>query len=122
MEHTQLLDVIDIMIRITQYQNKLIRTQGEIKADNKELWRGYLHNMDNELWQAIIDTVFLIDHCHPGFINLTEYSAFDQAQTLLNKYNMKYDRVLDIKNIDGKKIAWRCFMTIRDIINKAWEQ
>lgn len=112
---------IDIMRHIQRTLNNIIETQGEIKINNKTIWQGYLHQMDNHVWRGILETLNQLSEQSPQLFSQYHLLAIEQGLAALDRFDMYYDNVLDMKNhhLNHKKIAWKCLMTVREIMNTA---
>lgn len=110
---------IEIIYRLAESLNQIIRTSGEIRINNKDIWDNKLHKMDNHVWRGILQTLKELSLEHPELFKMHHLTAIDEGLRTLDKYEDYYDRVLDIKNkrLDNKKIAWKCLMTIREVYN-----
>ena len=120
---TQLELSIEIAVRITKMLNDIILKNGQIQLNNKTIWDGMLHKMDNEVWQGIITMLLELNAQHPRLLTIQDVRNISDAQGLLDKYANYYDRVLDMRNrhVDAKKTAWKTLMTTREIICRCWE-
>jgi hypothetical protein len=112
---------VDIMRHIQKTLNNIIESTGEIQINNKIIWDGYLHQMDNEVWRGILETMNLLSKQHPELFTLYQLVAIGEGLAALDKYEDYYDKVLNMKTkvISHKGIAWKCFMTVREVMNKA---
>ena len=112
---------VAIMRHIQKTLNNIIESTGEIQINNKTIWDGYLHQMDNEVWRGILETMNLLSKQHPELLTLYQLVAIGEGLAALDKYEDYYDKVLNMKTkvISHKGIAWKCFMTVREVMNKA---
>jgi hypothetical protein len=112
---------IEIMTHIQRMLNNQIENHGEIKINNKTIWNGFLHQMDNHVWRGCLETLEELSQQHPALFDHYHLNAIESGLKALDKYEQYYDRVLDMRNrhLDHKKIAWRCIMTIREVMNRA---
>lgn len=112
---------IDIMRHIQRTLNNMIESHGEISINNKTIWDGYLHQMPNEVWRGILETMHELAQQQPQLFSMHQISAVGEGLYALNKFDQYYDQVLDMKNrhLDHKRIAWKCFMTVREVMNSA---
>jgi len=112
---------VAIMRHIQKTLNNIIESTGEIQINNKTIWDGYLHQMDNEVWRGILETMNLLSKQHPELFTLYQLVAIGEGLAALDKYEDYYDKVLNMKTkvISNKGIAWKCFMTVREVMNKA---
>jgi hypothetical protein len=101
--------------------NHEIEKSGEIKINNKTIWNGFLHRMDNEVWLGIVELLELLAEQQPQLFKPWDERNIEDARRALDKYSPYYDCVLDMKNrhLDHKKIAWRLLMTTREVWNRA---
>lgn len=114
---------IDIMRHIQRTLNNMIESHGEITINNKTIWDGYLHQMPNEVWRGILETLHELAQQQPQLFSMHHISAVGEGLYALNKFDQYYDQVLDMKNrhLDHKRIAWKCFMTVREVMNAAMD-
>lgn len=112
---------IEIAYRIASMLNHEIETNGEIKINNKTIWSGFLHQMDNEVWMGVIDVLETLCEQHPALFKHYDERNIQDARRALDKYSAYYDQVLDMRNrhLDHKKLAWRLLMTTREVWNRA---
>lgn len=112
---------IEIMHHIQRMLNNQIENQGAIKINNKTIWNGFLHKMDNSVWRGCLETLQQLEEQSPALFDSYHRDAVAAGLKALDKYEQYYDRVLDMRNkhVDHKKIAWRCLMTIREVMNRA---
>ena len=112
---------IEIAYLIKEKLNNEILNNGEIKINNKELWHGYLHQLDNAAWSGMIDLYLELYKQQPRLFKLNHLNALTRARELLDKYSDYYDNVLDMRNkkMSNKGTAWACIMTIREVWNEA---
>ena len=110
---------IEIMYRMKEFLNNEIRQTGEIKINNKKIWDGWLHKMDNTVWRGILSTLAELEQQHPHLFTLHQSRGIEQGLALLDKYDAYYDNVLDMKNkhVKAKGIAWNCMHTVREVWN-----
>jgi len=112
---------IAVMEAIAEMLNTEIRKTGEIQINNSVIWDGYLHQMHNEDWRGILETMRQLADQQPQLFSMQNVSAIDDGLELLNKFEPYYDRVMDMKNrhVSAKKTAWKCIMAIREVWNQA---
>lgn len=111
---------VEIIYRIAAMLNTEIEKHGEIQINNPTIWNGFLHQMPNEVWRGIVETLLELNKQHPEMVDINQLSALQEAQGLLNRYDQYYDRVMDMKNrhVQAKRVAWKCLMSIREIYNR----
>lgn len=116
--HTELS--VEIIYRIASMLNTEIRKGGEIQINNKTIWDGFLHQMPNEVWRGIVETLIELNEQHPEMVEMNQLSALLEARGLLDRFEPYYDRVMDMKNrhVQAKRTAWKCIMSIREIHNR----
>ena len=100
---------IEIMYRMKEFLNNEIRQTGEIKINNKKIWDGWLHKMDNTVWRGILSTLAELEQQHPHLFTLHQSRGIEQGLALLDKYDAYYDNVLDMKNKHVRKLVHRCW-------------
>lgn len=112
---------IEIMYKLKEFLNNEIRQNGEIQINNRRIWDGWLHKMDNEVWYGILITLKTLEEHNPKLFTLHQIQAVEDGLVLLNKYSDHYDRVLDMNNrhVKAKSVAWKCLHTVREIWNTA---
>ena len=112
---------IAVMEAIAEMLNTEIRKNGEIQINNSIIWDGYLHQMHNEDWRGILETMHTLYQQQPQLFSMQNVSAITDGIELLNKFDQYYDRVMDMKNrhVSAKKTAWKCIMAIREVWNTA---
>ena len=112
---------IEIWYQLTEFLNTEIRHTGQIQINNKRIWDGWLHRMDNAVWRGLLETADLLHTQNPQLFDLRAYTAIQQGLDLLNKYDNYYDRVMDMRNrhVQAKHTAWKCLMTLRETWNTA---
>ena len=112
---------IAVIQAIAEMLNTEIRKNGEIQINNSTIWDGYLHQMHNEDWRGILETMHTLYQQQPQLFSMQNVSAIDDGIALLDKFDQYYDRVMDMKNrhVSAKKTAWKCIMAIREVWNQA---
>lgn len=114
---------VDIACRITKILNDEILKSGQIQINNKTIWDGMLHKMDNSVWRGILEMLTELNEQSPGMLTLQDLRNIQDALKLLDKFEDYYDSVLDMKNrhVDAKKVAWKTLMSTREIICRCWD-
>lgn len=112
---------IAVIEAIAEMLNTEIRKTGEIQINNSTIWDGYLHQMHNEDWRGILETMNNLAGQHPELFTLQNLEAIRDGIALLDKFDQYYDRVMDMRNrhVSAKKTAWKCIMSIREVYCKA---
>lgn len=112
---------IEVIYRLGEHLNQIIRTSGQIQRDNPLIWNEVLHQMDNATWRGVLETLDQLITDHPQLANLNHYSAIQCALEALTKYEDYYDKVLDMRNrhINHKPLAWKALMTLRELYTSA---
>jgi len=115
---------IAVMEAIAEMLNTEIRKNGEIQINNSVIWDGYLHQMHNEDWRGILETMHTLYQQQPQLFSMQNISAITDGLELLAKYEQYYDRVMDMKNrhVSAKKTAWKCIMAVREVWNRATDE
>ena len=115
---------IEIMYKLKEFLNNEIRQNGEIQINNRRIWDGWLHKMDNEVWRGILLTLDLLRSQQPQLFTMHQHSAIDDGLALLNKYSDYYDKVLDMNNrhVKAKGVAWKCLHTVREVWNECVDE
>lgn len=111
---------IEVVHRIAKFMNHQIESHGETKINNKEIWHGFLHKMNNEVWMGIVELWEQLSEQHPHLFKHWDERNIQDARAAIQKYSPYYENVLDMKNrhLDHKKIAWRLLMTTREVWNR----
>ena len=122
MEDNKMLNTktsIEVIHHIAKMLNNDIETNGELQINNKTIWDGYLHQMDNATWTGVLITLKQLSLDHPKLFKIYHTDAIDGALEAIVKYQDYYDAVLDMRNrhVNHKQIAWKCLMTIREVYN-----
>ena len=108
---------VQLIVRISEHLNTQIQLAGSIKPNNRNIWAGVLHELQNHHWYGMLKTcqTLLEDNRHIG--EFKHRLAIDEGLEILEKYQHRYDRVLDIKNhrFNHKPVAWKCLMSIREV-------
>lgn len=112
---------IAVIEAIAEMLNTEIRKNGEIQINNSTIWDGYLHQMHNEDWRGILETMHTLADQHPELFSMQNLEAVRDGLELLDKFDQYYDRVMDMRNrhVSAKKTAWRCIMAIREVYCQA---
>ena len=115
---------IAVMRAIAEMLNTEIRKNGEIQINNSVIWDGYLHQMHNEDWRGVLETMNTLYQQHPQLFTMQNAEAIQDGLELLNKFDQYYDRVMDMRNrhVSAKKTAWKCIMCIREVWNQATDE
>lgn len=113
---------VDIAVKITGMLNDEILSKGQLQLNNKVIWDGMLHKMDNHVWRNVLEMLQQLNEQHSSLVTIQDQRNISDALRLLDKYENYYDRVLDMKNkhVDAKKTAWRALMSTREIICRCW--
>ncbi len=98
---------IEIMRHIQRMLNNQIENHGKIKINNKIIWDGFLHKMDNEVWRGCLETLQALSEQHPALFTPYHLAAIESGLKMRSRQP------------DYKKTAWRCLMTIREVMNNA---
>jgi hypothetical protein len=112
---------VEIICRLAENLNQIIRTTGEIQINNKTIWDNILHRMDNSVWRGVLETLATLYTQQPSLFKNYHVEAITEGLQMLDKFEEYYDKVLDMKtrHLDHKKTAWRCLMATREIYNSA---
>lgn len=115
---------IEIMYQLTKFLNHEEQTHGKITINNKRIWHGWLHNMNNTVWYACVSTMLELHKQHPELFTDRHVNSFRKARVLIENYSHVYDNVLDqqTSGIAGKPTAWACMLGIREVWNAACEK
>ena len=114
---------VDIAVKITRMLNDQILSTGQIQLNNKTIWDGMLHKMDNEVWRGILEMFVKLNQQNSRMLTMQDLRNITDALALLDRYEDYYDKVLDMRNrhVDAKKTAWRALMSTREIICRCWD-
>ena len=97
--------------------NNIVKQQGEIAINNRDIWDGLLHRWENEDWEQALTAVATLMEQHPKIFKKYHRDAFQEAARTLVKHMDSTDRVLDKKLY--KKTAWKMIMSMRELWNQA---
>lgn len=109
---------VDTAVEITKILNQEIINHGEIQTDNPAIWQGWLHQKDNEDWQAMLISMRELMREYPGFFKQRDMEILDTVWVTL-KSKEHVERVLDTKKYKGT--AWRAIHTVREVICRCWD-
>ena len=112
---------VDLWVEIARLLNEEIQAKGQITINNKRIWDGWLHRVNNDDWQAILLAFGILDKQTPGAIDMNQYRKFDEVLTAFDEYCDLHPRCMDIKSksINTKIKAWGMIMVLREVYNKA---
>lgn len=112
---------IELIYRISEHLNQIIRNSGKIQINNKQIWNEVLHQLENEHWRGMLETLDLLCEQNPVIGTFSHRNAITSALLILDKYETYYDKVLDIRNakMNNKPVAWKCTMTMRELYCEA---
>ena len=121
MAHVNTKLAIEIAHRIKEMLNMEIRKTGEIQINNKTIWDGWLHKLNNEEWYGVLHMMAELYHQHPELFKTEHVDAVEQGLQHMHKFQDYYDRCMDMNNrhVRAKRIAWKCIMAIREIFTLA---
>lgn len=121
MEQKDIEVSVELAYRIADMLNQEIKKQGEIKLNNKTIWKGFLHQMANEDWLYLIALMEELGDQQPWLIKPWDERVLREARRTIEKFSPYYDRVLDMRNrhLNHKKLEWQLIMTVREVWNRA---
>ena len=107
---------------ITDTLNNIIITTGrKIEKNNEQIWKNFLHIIDNDHWDAMFAAFKHKVATSDQLLRHDQQDKFDRAYTTFKRDSQLYDRCMDIKSkskgIDNKDPAWAMIMTIRELWN-----
>jgi hypothetical protein len=105
---------------ITEVLNRIITTTGEqIQKDNKEIWDGFLHQLNNDEWAAMFLAFKTLVDRENLSLRPDQQRKFDAAYTTFKRDSLLRERCMDIRNRakNTKDLAWAMIMTIREVWN-----
>jgi hypothetical protein len=99
--------------------NDIIRQQGTLKIDDRQIWDGVLHRWNNEDWIMVIALAERLIRRHPTIAQPGHAAAIEEIKRLILTHYRKEHRVMDIRQIgmDHKRAAWRGICTLRELWN-----
>jgi hypothetical protein len=111
---------IELCSGITDLLNNIISTQGKIEKDNKEIWDGLLHVLDNNDWEDIFQGFKTLIKQHTVFLTAANERKFLSASAVFQKDHHYHDRCMDVrtKTKNNKVHAWAMIMVIRETVNE----
>ena len=74
---------IAVMQAIAEMLNTEIRKTGEIQINNSIIWDGYLHQMHNEDWRGVLETMSALSEQHPQLFTMQNSSAIQDGLNCL---------------------------------------
>jgi len=101
---------------ITAYLNKVVKTKGDIKRDDANIWRR-LHRWTNEDWAEMILVACEIMRTHPEYVSEDQRRKITRAKYSLEALWDEHPRVLDTPDL--KTPAWGALMSMREVLNQA---
>jgi hypothetical protein len=112
---------VELIYRISEHLNQIIRNSGQIQINNKQIWNEVLHQLENSHWRGILETLEALCDQNPNLGNLQHRIAISQGLAVLEKYEAYYDRCMDVrtKHLNNKGTAWKCLMTMRELYTTA---
>lgn len=105
---------------ITGVLNNIITTTGkQIAKDNKEIWDGFLHKVDNEDWAAMFEAFKHKLANSDQFLSQHQQDKFDRAYTTFKRDSQLRERCMDIRtqHKNTKDLAWAMIHVIREVWN-----
>lgn len=111
---------LDIWQEASNDLRTIIRTEGEIKINNKLIWNKYLHQWKNRHWELLLESGMMLAQQHPEMLTKFHGDALFEAWTTFQRYKDEHPRCMDQKSKDmnTKTVAWRWLMSMREI----WDQ
>jgi hypothetical protein len=104
---------------IANVLNAIAEEPEGITVNDKRIWRGILHDWDNEDWELLLEAVGELLEGHPAFFKQYHKSAWLEATKTLVNSKDHHPRTLDQRR--HKKQAWRMIMSAREVWNKVSE-
>ena len=120
-------DALMIFRKVSETLNSQIREHGKLQKNNRVVW-DMLHQMDNDIWQAYIDAIKILDKEFGHIVNMGDIATVLEVQVALDKYghlSQSGNILTPFKtrkaphNYKGK--AWKLANQGREIWNRAME-
>ena len=120
-------DALIIFRKVSETLNRQIQEHGKLQKNNRVVW-DMLHQMDNDIWQAYIDAIKIIDKEFGHIVSMGDITTVLEVQQILDKYghlSQSGNILTPFKtrkaphNYKGK--AWKLANQGREIWNRAME-
>ena len=113
-EHqTYLVEGIELIAQAVEILNNEIRTNGEIKPNNKTIWKQTLNVWTNRDWAKITAVLIELNEHQTGLFRSFHERNLIETETVLKKHWMAHPRVMDTKA--HKNLAWKMLHTVREV-------
>ena len=124
MYQSDLLRALDIWQDVANDLNTIIRTEGEIKANDRRIWQGHLHRWSNNHWRLILKAGLELAEHHPELFSPFHEEALYEAWMTFTRDSERHPRCMDQKTgtMDNKKVSWRWLMSMRELWNRCNDQ
>jgi len=108
---------VELIYRISEHLNQIIRNSGQIQINNKAIWNEVLHQLENAHWRGMLETLEALCDQNPNLGTLQHRIAISEGLAILEKYEAYYDRCMDVrtKHLNNKHTAWKCLMSMREL-------
>jgi hypothetical protein len=107
--------LFDLWQSISEFQNARILEQGQMKKNDHHFWNKFLHKLDNETNQGLVDLIKTVYELRPETITKAQLQTILEVQSVLHTCADK-PRVLD--QPEHKPLNWKFLMTLREIWNQ----
>lgn len=113
-EHqTYLAEGIQLISDAVTILNNEIRANGEIKPNNKTIWRQTLNVWTNQDWAKITAVLIELNEHQSNLFRSYHERNLMETETILKKQWMVHPRVMDTKAY--KNTAWKMLHTVREV-------
>ena len=111
---------LDIWQEVADDLRAIIRTEGEIRINNKLIWNKYLHRWKNRHWELLLKSGIQLADQHLDMLTTFQQDALFEAWTTFQRYRDQHPRCMDqkTKDMNTKTVAWKWLMSMREI----WDQ
>ena len=107
--------LFDLWQNISEFQNDRIKTQGQMQKNDHHFWNKFLHKLDNDANQGLVDLIKTVYEARPEVVTRSQIETIIRVQGLLQTQGNQ-PRVLD--HAEHKALNWKFLMTVREIWNQ----
>lgn len=112
---TPLEQGIELWGSVAETLNTIIKRDGKIDINDREIWDNILHSWQNEDWELAIVAVATLYNEYPNYFKKFHIDALKEAGRTLLKHKDTTERVLDKRMY--KALEWKMIMTMRELWN-----
>lgn len=120
-------DALMIFRKVSEFLNTQIEQHGQLQRDNRQVW-DMLHQMDNDIWQAYIDAIKIVDKEFGHIVSMEDLRIVLEVQQILEKFghlsnsnNIFTPRGTRKNGHNYKGKAWKMVCHGREIWNRAMQ-